>query len=334
MMMKKMTIEMGSSYNDIFERFRKLSPIAEGSETYDVVTISRSYPHKIGMTSEGYPMLFIECADSKSASDISLKLFKVLFNQVCQLNEEGTVSDKEYTIVQLNSSNMDFQKYFLEVMCLIFERIPVKPTVDQLRKEVGKIISMFTGNASVSKEVVKGLWAELFLIERAKNTDYLVSSWHVSPEDKYDFNDGIDKIEVKCTSNVERVHHFAIEQLNPNSDSQLLIASCIIIATGIGTSVFDLVDKISVKLTDVDLRLKLKSIVMQTIGNHFDEVKKMKFDYVSAKDNLRLYDYKQIPTIKLSDVPVGVTEVHFAVCLKNLEESKYKCLNSNLFNAL
>ena len=313
---------------------RILSPIEDGNSEFSVVTINRSYPHKIGMTSEGFPMLFVECLNENETTDISLKLFKVSFNQICLLKEGDITLNKKYTIIQLNSNNIDFQKYFLEVMCLIFEKLPNKPTVEQLKKEVSKIISMFTGNVAISNEVVKGLWAELFIIERAKNVDYMIESWHISPEDKYDFNDGVDKIEVKATSNVERVHHFAIEQLNPNIGSQLLIASCIVINTGIGESVFDLVDMISPRVTNIDLVLKLKEIVMKTIGGHFNEVRNKKFDYTFAKDNLRWFDYKIIPSIKLSSIPNGVTDVHFASSLKNIDETDYKSYNSKLFKAL
>ena len=334
MTMTKMKSDMETFKNDLYDRFKKLSPTLDEDREFSVITISRSYPHKIGMTSDGYPMLFVECLNDKETTDINLKLFKVSFNQMCQLKEGIIFHDKKYTIIQLNSSNIDFQKYFLEVMCLIFEKLPSKPTVEQLKKEVSKIISMFTGNAAISKEVIKGLWAELFIIEQAKNADYLIGAWHVSPEDKYDFNDGIDKIEVKATSNIERVHHFAIEQLNPNKESQLLIASCIVIGTGIGESVFDLVDKISSKIIDIDLILKLKETVMATIGSHFNEVKNQKFDYTLAKDNLKWFDYRTIPSIEPSCVPSGVTDVHFASCLKNIEETNYKTLNGSLYKAL
>ena len=48
------------------------------------------------------------------------------------------------------------------------------------------------------RKTIQGLWAELFIIERANNPEYLIQSWHSSSEDKFDFNDGQDKIEVKA----------------------------------------------------------------------------------------------------------------------------------------
>jgi hypothetical protein len=48
---------------------------------------------------------------------------------------------------------------------------------------------------------------------------------HNIPEEKFDFNAYSEKIEVKTTSNFERVHVFTAEQSNPTMDCQVFIAS-------------------------------------------------------------------------------------------------------------
>ena len=88
-----------------------------------------------------------------------------------------------------------------------------------------------------TKKALQGLWAELLVIERSKSPAYLLQSWHVSPNDKFDFNDGIDKIEVKSTRNVRRIHTFSLEQLHPNVNANLLIASVFVIETGHGRTI-------------------------------------------------------------------------------------------------
>lgn len=303
-------------------------------DEYNVDNLCEGLSHKLAFSQEGYPMIFIECSDEKITSNIRLKLFNVTFNKLCKLSEGGNYIETKYSIVKLLSSNRDFQKYFLEVMCLVLNKLPEKPSVEQLKREISKVISLFTATANISKETIKGLWAELFVIERSKDPVYLIKSWHVSTEDKFDFNDGIDKIEVKSTSNEERIHHFAIEQLHPNADSQLIIASLIVVNSGIGKSVFDLLDLISKRITDTNALLKLNEEVMQTIGCHFEEVKEINFDYTFAKNNIKLYDYKDIPSIPQSSVPVGVTSVHFASRLKGLQETDRSKLKGQLFNSI
>lgn len=328
-----MTKTMMTNKNEISEKHNGVSPSMKRGE-YTVDNLCDGLSHKLAYSQEGYPMIFIECSDDKITSSIRLKLFNVNFNKLCKLDESGKCIEQKYTIVKLLSSNKDFQKYFLEVMCLVLNKLPQKPKVEQLKREISKIISLFTASIKISKDTLKGLWAELFVIEQSKNPLYLIKAWHVSTEDKYDFNDGVDKIEVKSTSNEERIHHFAIEQLNPNSGSQLVIASLIVANSGIGKNIFDLVDSISKRISDTAALLKLNEEVMQTIGCHIDEAKEIYFDYTLAKNNMRLYDFKIIPAIALASVPVGVTAVHFASCLKGLPEIDRSKLKGNLHNSI
>lgn len=324
---------MMTNKKDISKTRNEMSSTMKRDE-YSVDNLCDGLSHKLAFSPEGYPMIFIECSDEKITSNIRLKLFNVTFNKLCKLSEDGKYIEKKYSIVKLISSNSDLKKYFLEVMRLVLNKIPQRPKVEQLKREITKVISLFTASANISKEAVKGLWAELFVIERSQNPLYLIKSWHVSVEDKYDFNDGIDKIEVKSTSNEERVHHFAIEQLNPNKDSQLMIASLIVVNSGIGKSIFDLVDSIMKRISDTNALLKLNEEVLQTIGCHIEEAKEMCFDYTLAKNNVRFYDYKTIPSIAQSSVPEGVTSVHFTSCLKGLQEVDHSKLKGNLFNSI
>lgn len=318
----------------LYNKFIKLSPSNGESDEFTVDTIIDGRPHKIGISSDGHVMIFVECSDEKVTSNIKLKMFNVTFNRLCKLNNCDNTEEKKYGIITLLSNSSDIQKYFLDVMCIVIKKLPVLPKVEQLKREVSKIISLFTSMPQISKEAVKGLWAELFVIERSKNPLYLLKSWHVSTDDKYDFNDGIDKIEVKATNNDERIHHFAIEQLHPNKDSQLLVASLIVVNSGLGTGIFDLVDSITSRVTDTDALLKLNEEVLQTIGSHIDEAKELRYDYALAKDNLNFYNYKDIPTIAMQDVPMGVSSVHFASCLKGLDAVKLNKMSGNLFNSL
>ena len=48
-----------------------------------------------------------------------------------------------------------------------------------------------------------------------------------------------------------------------------------------------------------------------TIGPHIDEVAKLYFDYNSAVENYALFNYRDIPSISKSCVPMGVDSVTF-----------------------
>lgn len=321
---------------NLLEKFRELKARPHTKSGFNAVVISKTSPHRLGITSEGYPIFFIACSSSERVSDINLRLFKVLFNRRCTISDTTTESDIQgtFSIIQLSSQNPDFQKYFLEVVFLLLCRLEDKPTVNILKAEVSKLISLFTSVKSISKEVVRGLWAELILIKRASNPSYLIRSWHVVPEDKFDFNDGSDKVEVKSTNGTKREHTFSLEQLNPNKRSRLLIASMFVSQTGVGKTIFDLVDEISSSISDVDVLFKLREETTQTIGSHIEEVSNMFFDENVSLDSLRFFDYASIPSINIANVPAEVSAIHFRSDLSDVSPVDSFDQDSVLFKSL
>lgn len=318
----------------LYQKFIKLTPTNGENNVFAVDTIIEGRQHKIGISQDGHVMIFVKCSDEKVTSNINLKLFNVTFNIPCKLNDHNNAQKEKYSIIKLISNETNIQKYFLDVICIVLNTLPALPKVEQLKREVCTIISLFTSTPQLSKEAVKGLWAELFVIENSKDPLYLLKAWHVSTDDKYDFNDGINKIEVKATSNEERIHHFAIEQLHPNKESQLLVASLIVINSGLGTGIFDLVDSISSRITDTNTLLKLNKEVLKTIGSHIEEAKELKYDYALAKNEIEFYNYKDIPSINIKYVPENVSSVHFTSCLKGLTAVKLNTFSDKLFKSL
>ena len=308
----------------------------EGS--FRAASISNDVPHRVGCSSEGFPMLFIECEDKEKITDIKLSLFKVLFNRRCSLADisNNTISEKDFTIIQMSSNDQDLIKYFFQVISIVLRKLPVRPQVNVLKVEISKVIEIFTRQSNFSREIVRGLWAELFVIERSQNPEYLIKAWHEEPEDRYDFNDSIDKIEVKSTSGDSRIHMFSLEQLYPNDSADLLIASVLVNSTGIGKTIFDIIDMLSSKITDTECELKLMEITMKTIGPHVEECANMHFDYNFAADTLKFYDSKMIPAIRKEDVPSAVSAVHFRSNLTDASPIEVTGFNENslLFSSL
>ena len=306
--------------------------------SFRAACINDETSHRVGCSNEGFPMLFIECGDKEKVSDIKLSLFRVLFNRRCSLADidNKTLTEKDFTIVLMNSDDRDLIKYFFQVMSIVLKKLPARPKVGLLKEEISKVVEIFTIQQKFSRDIVRGLWAELLVIERGSNPCYLIKSWHENPEDKYDFNDSIDKIEVKSTSGDRRTHIFSLEQLNPNDNADLLIASVFVNATGIGKTIFDLVDIISSKISDVECSLKLMEIVLKTIGPHVDECSNMHFDYNFAVESIRYFDSKIIPAIKREHVPIAVSSVHFRSDLTDVASIDVTgCkTNSLLFNSL
>ena len=311
--------------NEVYTLFKRLLNTQVGEGSYAAESIPFARQHKIGVSSEGYPMFFIQTSNKDKALDITLEFIKVLFNRTCRLIENNEVQEMEgYTIVSMSDDNVDYQKYFIDVVCILLQELPEDVTVKTLKTELMKIASLFSSLTKPAKRTLQGLWAELFIIEQSKYPDYLIQAWHASPNDKFDFNDGRDKIEVKSTSKVRRVHEFAFEQLNPNINSNLLVASVFVIESGHGKTIFDLKDSIYKKVTSLPLQYRLNEVLAQTLGNDFDKVGDMSFDYQQALDTLQFYDFTDIPCIDVKNIPHELTNIHFDCDLTSVQSIKDK----------
>jgi len=326
---------MGYSIYKLFADLQRKEPIDK--DRFSAASLPFTQRHKIGISPEGYPMFFIECNNTNHSLDINLEFISVLFNRTCRLSESNKQSDNIYTIISLKTENIDFQQYFLEVVCIVLEQLPQNPTHKQLKTEIQKLIDLFSRFNRPPRKTIQGLWAELFVIEQAKYPEYLIQSWHSSPDDKFDFNDGQDKIEVKSTSAARRVHSFAIEQLNPNRNSNLLIASVFVIQTGRGKNIFDLKDSICKRVQNLQLQFRLNEILSQTLGSDFDKVFDVYFDYQQARDTLAFFDFKDIPTINNENIPDEVSNVRLDCDLSRvgtIKDKDFDTSQSPLFRSI
>lgn len=288
-------------------------------ETYCVSKLPFSKYHKIGISHIDEPMFFVKCCDRGNSIDIKLDMISIMFDRNCKVYENDTLSDNTYTVIILSSDNWDIQQYFISVMCLVLQQLPIMPSLKLLQKEIDKVVDLFKSLASVPKKNIQGLWAELLIIEQSFNPDQLISAWHYSPQDKFDFNDGKDKLEVKSTTKSQRIHSFSIDQLTPNVGSSLVIASVIVIQTGIGKSVYDIRDMIFERVENTCLRLKLNELIFRTLGSEFENTIDLYFDYQTAVDSIRYFNSRCINTIDKSLVPSNITNVRFDVDLSDVE---------------
>jgi hypothetical protein len=329
---------MNNMENSGYKVFLDLQNREHSDEGYILVeSVPFSIHHKIGISNEGFPLFFVKCDNETKSIDINLELISVLFSQVCNIIEQEKNSNDIFTIVLLKTLNRDLQQYFTDVFSIILQQLEPIPSEINLYREVRKVIDLFSSISSPPLKSVQGLWAELLVIDKALNPEYLINAWHISQSDKYDFNDSKDKIEVKSTSKSKRIHRFSIEQLNNNPGSDLLIASIFVIETGSGISVLKLRDNINSKISDIKMKLRLNEMIYKTIGNEYEKLSEIFFDYQQGSDSLSFYEIINIPRIHINAIPVQVSNVTFDCDLTNVPailENQYDISDSLLFKSL
>ncbi len=319
--------------SEIFNDLRKSKPISNGFVVNPLPDIES---HKLGISPEGFPIFFIKTDESKTLRqfDYKLEFISVQFRRKCRLflrNQE--IDTNFYTLISLRAESIELQEYFVKIVFAVVKKLPNSATVKELKVEIDQLIKLFSRFSEPPKKTIQGLWAELLVIEQSVDPSYLIVSWHVSPDDKFDFNDGIDKLEVKSTSKSKRIHTFSFEQLHPNVNSNLVIASVHVVKTGAGKSIFDLVQLIGKRIDDGTLLSKVNEVIAATIGQDIEKSFDFFFDYQLAVDSLSFYEGKVIPKIE-GQVRKEVSNIYFDSDLTEVPSIKKVLKTSLMFESL
>jgi hypothetical protein len=322
----------------IFKIFQDLrNKTFSRTDGFTIANLPKIKNHKIGISENGLPLFFVKCEDisKERVLDYNLEYISIQFNQKCQLlSNDKKIAEGIYAIIALKTDSVDLQEYFLNILYFVISKLPPIANLKELKIEVEKLINLFNKFTKLPTKTIQGLWAELLVIEQSTNPEYLIKSWHYSPTDKFDFNDGIDNIEVKSTAKSRRVHNFSLEQLNPNKNSNLIIASVFAVETGKGKTIFDLVKLIADSIKEKELLFRINEVLLDTLGKDFEKTFEHYFDYQLAVDSLAFFDSELIPKIESSNISLEVSNIHFDSDLSKIEQLKKIKTNSLLHKSL
>lgn len=285
------------------------------------------YPHfRVAVNSEGNPVILLSV--SNPVRNLSLKNFRLKYLQLahnieCKISENGKTILEPFTVITFTSQDRHLQEYFLRICESLVRSLKTKPTQEQVVDALKKLIEVFRALNDTPTNTVQGLWAELFLIDIASNPLAMLNYWHNIPQERFDFNSGEEKIEIKSSGNFERIHTFSAEQLNPPNNTSVLIGSVFIRPSSTGKSIQDLVDSITEKLADdVDLIDKVNTVVIRTLGSSLEQSLKMKYDHQVATESFKFYRHQDIKKIEKISIPTEVTEVRYKSDLTAIEPTE------------
>jgi hypothetical protein len=320
--------------------FDKLKIPEDSNKVFNAIPIP-GYPNfRIAIDYEGNAVLLL--SGSRKIKEFSLKNFRLKYLQLeqnveCKIYEKNNSLFQIFTVITFRCNDRNLQIYFLRISEILLKTIGENPTHEQIIDSLRKFVEVFKSLTDTPKNTVNGLWAELFLIDNSKNPKLLIDFWHNVPEEKFDFNAGNERIEVKSNSSFERKHIFSAEQLNPPLNTQVLIASIFLKYHNSGMSIQHLIESISRKVNnDFEILDKLNSIVFRTLGSELENSLGIRFDYEIAQQSLRFYRHKDIDKIKIENIPINVSEVKYKSDLTNakhvsIQEIKNK---QRLYSAL
>ena len=224
----------------------------------------------------------------------------------------------------------------LDVGDTLIKSLSARPTQQEVFHTFKNFVEIFRTLSDTATKTLQGLWSELLIIDTAKEPTTLLNYWHNIPQEKFDFNADTEKLEVKSSSTLERIHTFASEQLNVSADKQVLIASLFVKQTTHGKSISQLAVSIQEKVADNELTEKLFTIISKTLGNTVEQSIKIRFDFDLARNSLRFYRHQDIQKIEKIHIPNKVSEVRYKSDLTDTKAIEISSLstNSNLFGGI
>jgi hypothetical protein len=306
---------------NLAEQFETLDiPVGAEGKIFNGEAIPEYPNFRIAVDIEGYPVLLFPTppATFKTPKNFKLRYLQLMQNVGCRITENNNVSFGNFSVVTFTSIEPFLQSYFLKIAETFVKSLSSQPSTEEIADTLNKFIEIFQSLSDAPTKTIQGLWAELLLIDSCPQTETLLSFWHNSPDDKFDFNSGYERIEVKSSSNFERKHSFSSEQLNPPNGTNIIVASTLVRNDAKGKNIQDLVYSISSKVSEIELIEKFNSIVCKTLGTSLEQAFIIKYDYDFSVNALKFYHYADIAKIGEQDIPNDVTNVRFTSNLSNI----------------
>jgi hypothetical protein len=262
---------------------------------------------RLGITQDAV-LLLLPPETNRGAPDHDLEHIRISPHQRFIINGAQDAREEAVSVIATKSRDGWLVDVFLELVAMLFDS-GVTSDEESVRKLIQDLVSLFRALTQPNQKSAQGLWGELFLILQATDTDLAVASWHTTPNDRYDFAKGHERVEVKTTTG-PRIHMFSHAQLMPIDGLQVTIASLILNPSGEGATCADLVSQVLPKLGSEPTRRSFVNQVVRTLGENWNHQSGSRYDIEQATQSLRFYDVKNVPKIT-QDIPPNVHAVKY-----------------------
>lgn len=292
----------------------KATVMAGSGERLDAVAVPNSPRYHIARDDRAHPVLFVE-VDAYPTGIPPL----ALENLLVEYDVASVISSKvagrhmaRMTVIRCLGTDPELHDLFLRVADSLVGALGPKPSAVTIREAISEFVTLFQrleSNAPVKP--IKGLWAELLTMRQASRADVLAEAWHATLRDLWDFNAGVQRIEVKSSGTTSRQHRFNLAQVNPPKGTVVAVASLCVMPSAQGASVTELLRDLRQRLSGFsNAKSRLDRIAAESLGTAWREAYSLKFDVEKAMDSLAIYDASTVPAIPLP-LPPGVSDVHF-----------------------
>lgn len=281
---------------NIWERFGALAPAEDAA--WPALRLAGTDSHYLAKGTAGEPVFLLKVQHRRVPRvPLGLRYVQVEFEVDCAVRDpndaEGGPVSATFCRVVCDPATPGLHQLFVNALAGAAEGLPPVLSPAGTDRFFDDAVELFRLFAAPARNSVLGLWGELFVITASPCPDVLVTGWHVTPEQTFDFVFPSAHLEVKTTARSGRQHEFALGQLRA-PQLPVYVASLMVEQGDAGDSVFDLANAIQDGLSSVN-RAKLWRLVAQSVGGEADDAAQVRFVQTSARNSLRFYDAAELP---------------------------------------
>jgi hypothetical protein len=271
----------------------------------------------LSLDAQGQPYLLFEMDEDDGQPDLKLRSVEVRFACPCDIQlQDGSALSGTYTLVSLANDDPDIIRVFLRLLEESFLAPGADHSAAAVRVQILAIADLFARLNDDVKDVV-GLWGELHIIRTAQDVNAAARAWSSSARARYDFVTERFALEVKTTLKSARQHRFSLEQLRPNADMRVYIASILLTELPGGEAAWELIDEIYAALSDSESRARF---FRQCLRKGGADVYGLELQLGTFPDgaSIVLYDASNlpVPSIKLEE---PIFNIRFDIDLSGIE---------------
>ena len=101
------------------------------------------------------------------------------------------------THIKCKSDSINISNIFFEQIHSLASIIKEDDSDKLVGKKLDNLIEIFKSLNKKSIKTIRGLWAELFVINMSSNVKQLMEAWHQDEVDRYDFSSNLINLEIK-----------------------------------------------------------------------------------------------------------------------------------------
>lgn len=304
----------------LWERFDALGQ-NDGAGALVALRLSGAGTHFLAKGRTGEPVLLLRTGKRRVPRiPLGLRHMQVEFDVDCAVRDtEGNASavkpvSATYCRAASDPGTPGLHPLFVHALAGAVESLPAELSPSEADRFFDDAVELFRAFAAPPRMSVLGLWGELFVIAASPCPDIMLSGWHVSSDQVFDFAFPNACVEVKTTTRYNRLHEFALTQLR-GSHLPVFVASIVAEQSDAGESIFDLASVIQDSLTPAN-RAKMWRLVAESVGGDEEGVADLRFLCTAATNSMHFYAAAALPVPEVPDaVAPCISAVRFCIDL-------------------